>query len=551
MINIPELLKERAAHPFTNASNDSWVDEIIEKNLNDKSVSLIVPVGFLWGTAKSVAEKKEKLFQNFRLAAVYDVGRPFLNTSISFVALELTKEQPQFIKIAAYKGETIVKEKKGAAEGSVESGAESDVGSNAESTDRRLVPGEKFTQEFQRYHSRLRVWETIFQDPEAEKNKDLYEFCKLPVDEYDPEHPEPGCYTEKMRELRKVLKSEDLLRVKDVAEVYAPHPGKGEGLVFSFASAGYPYEVKTARKGKATDVLIQKGDILVTKTGAKYYLFNDEAPKDLYAPRNVFVIRPNQSIVSPEYLYLYLRCDTGQQICSLDRMTRESAVLPGLKKEGLENFPVIKQTRPADFYAGYFRLRYLKEAALGEYNTFFAKANPEVVSSAEDILSLELFRKLEFYKKEAVLEIVNSDLTEVNNCYKAKAYKATLIMAGSVLEAVLIDWLSELEREDFFQPLSKNTKCDYMQKRIYRDPTFKPQLVDYIAAIPEVGYPDWIDKAEVATFKHNATQIREKRNLVHATLCLKDCEKINAELCQRVIGYLKEILEIRFKIEIK
>ena len=549
MINIPGLLQERAAHPFTNAANDSWVDEIIEKNLNDKSVSLIVPVGFLWGTAKSVAEKKEKLFQNFRLAAVYDVGRPFLNTSISFVALELTKEQPQFIKIAAYKGETIVKEKKGAAEGSVESGAESDVGSNAESADRRLVPSEKFTQEFQRYHSRLRIWETIFQDPEAEKNKDLYEFCKLPVDEYDPEHPEPGCYTEKMRELRKVLKSEDLLRVKDVAEVYDPHPGKGEGLVFSIAGAGYPYEVKTARKGKATDVLIQKGDILVTKTGEKYYLFNDEAPKDLYAPGNVFVVRPNQNIVSPEYLYLYLRCDTGQQICSLDRMTRESAVLPGLKKEGLENFPVIKQTRPADFYAGYFRLRYLKEAALGEYNKFFAKANPEVVSSAEDILSLELFRDVKFYKEEITKALIKNDLQELNKCYKAGAYKATLIMAGSILEAVLLDWLSQMYQEDFFSQINQNTRWKEIRAKVANDPGYTPTLLECITEIKEISIPKWMDAETANKFKNDATEIRKKRNMVHAKLCLKDCENINAELCQKVIEYLKGIVNVRFKQE--
>ena len=34
-------------------------------------------------------------------------------------------------------------------------------------------------------------------------------------------------------------------------------------------------------------------------------------------------------------------------------------------------------------------------------------------------------------------------LKELNICFKNKAYKAALILAGSILEAVLIDWLSE------------------------------------------------------------------------------------------------------------
>lgn len=54
--------------------------------------------------------------------------------------------------------------------------------------------------------------------------------------------------------------------------------------------------------------------------------------------------------------------------------------------------------------------------------------------------------------KETVksLTFITDDIKELNACYRAKAYKATLILAGSILEAVLIDWLSEINQADYF-----------------------------------------------------------------------------------------------------
>ena len=64
-------------------------------------------------------------------------------------------------------------------------------------------------------------------------------------------------------------------------------------------------------------------------------------------------------------------------------------------------------------------------------------------------------------------------------------------------------------------------------------------LKDYIEKIKEIKEPEWAKEAEYAH------AIREKRNLVHAKLCLKQKARIDESVCQQVIEYLKEVLSSR------
>ena len=51
--------------------------------------------------------------------------------------------------------------------------------------------------------------------------------------------------------------------------------------------------------------------------------------------------------------------------------------------------------------------------------------------------------------------------------------------------------------------------------------------------------PGWIAEAEKANL------IRNKRNMVHAKLCLNSDEVINEKLCREVIGYLVDVIRTR------
>lgn len=138
---------------------------------------------------------------------------------------------------------------------------------------------------------------------------------------------------------------------------------------------------------------------------------------------------------------------------------------------------------------------------------------------------------------EQLTKLLAGDMKELRACLDAGAYKATLILAGSVLEAFLLDWLSEKDGVNYFEVPYTITK---------NNNTFKARgLADYIDAINEIEKPYWLESSEKAHF------IREKRNLVHASLYLKEGQRIDKAMCETVIAYLEEIIDTRFDDKVK
>lgn len=130
---------------------------------------------------------------------------------------------------------------------------------------------------------------------------------------------------------------------------------------------------------------------------------------------------------------------------------------------------------------------------------------------------------------EKVEKMVKEDIDELERCLNAKAYKSVLILAGSILEAFLLDWLSSKDGRDYFK-----NPFFYKGKET-------SNLKDYIDAVPELDEPAWM--------RSNTHEIRKRRNLVHAKLMLKDEVGINSETCTQVIGYLKDVISKRRETE--
>lgn len=135
-----------------------------------------------------------------------------------------------------------------------------------------------------------------------------------------------------------------------------------------------------------------------------------------------------------------------------------------------------------------------------------------------------------------LLQSIQEDINELDICYSSGAYKATLILAGSILEAFLLDWLSENDGKNYFEE-------PYKIRVPKSDGTFKwekkEQLNEYIEQIKEIERPDWMESGEKAHY------IRESRNCVHAKVCLKKEIGVDAETCGKVITYLKDIIDTR------
>lgn len=144
---------------------------------------------------------------------------------------------------------------------------------------------------------------------------------------------------------------------------------------------------------------------------------------------------------------------------------------------------------------------------------------------------LESNKQTTFYDSNAK-EIILKDLNEVKDCFNTKAYKAAIILAGSILEAFLIDWLSEKDNKNYFEE-------DFMVFDKYRNRYRRADLVDYINTINELEKPNWMDAADKATL------IRKKRNLVHAKLYINDAD-ISKETCTQVIDYLEYVINTRW-----
>ena len=128
-------------------------------------------------------------------------------------------------------------------------------------------------------------------------------------------------------------------------------------------------------------------------------------------------------------------------------------------------------------------------------------------------------------------QIILNDLTELRLCIKSRAYKAAIIMAGSILEAFLIDWLCEIDGRDYFAE-------DYtVIDKKYKHPR-RADLKDYIDEIQKKR-PDWITGAK------KATEIRKKRHLVHAKLYIAEGE-ISQDICYEMLQNLEAIINNRW-----
>ena len=124
---------------------------------------------------------------------------------------------------------------------------------------------------------------------------------------------------------------------------------------------------------------------------------------------------------------------------------------------------------------------------------------------------------------------INKFLVEIHDAIKNKLYYSATIVMGSVLEAFLIDWLSEIDGKDYFNepyliPEKGNKRAD---------------LIDYIDIIQKKR-PDWIDGAK------KATNIRKKRNTVHAKLYIEEKE-ISEATCINMLNDLEAIIHNRWK----
>ena len=520
MLDVLLCIEKRKKYPCRGIRNDEWLTEINSMETLDE-IFFVVPESFL---VISDSKQRKEFETRYSIAGVFDLGQPYISTGIHMVLVQAVPYPVNSIKMSIFKGKVVDNWTKKPNKG-----------------DDFVVPT-KYTDKFNEYIKGLETWinEGIIRDYDPQGQ---YEYTEVSMAVVDTQKLYPKYYSKQALEVRHLLEREEhVVRLSDVADVVVsamipPSRKNGEEMVKTLRTKDmrYPLYVDDLELGAPTNIVLQKKDIVFPKHGnAKPYLFNSDTEEKIYASPNMVVIKC-RDILLPEYLYLYLISDTA--VCILESIST-GEVIRNISVNDLVSLPIVlpplhEQHYRAEKYRTDFEI--LSSGNIRKYRKVGEiQSTKESADNIEDVLNIEIDSKIKIYTNKQLEELLENDIKELNICFKGGAYKATLILAGSILEAVLLDWLSEKDGINYFKETYKITFQKDGKER-----ERNANLADYINVINEIEHPNWMTTAE------HAHKIRASRNLVHAKLCLKSSNNIDEKLCKEVIHYLEEVLETR------
>ena len=514
MINIKELLQRRALYPVSSVE-DAWIKEVLSSNCSEEW--LVVPSGLI----SSIRMKTElnALTEKYMISGIYNLGSPFVDTGIRFELLHLTTKTVDSVDIGIFKAKIYDRKPH-----------RRDMG--------MFGLAEEYSAKYNTYLSELEKWINEDYTPDHDRDGE-YEYNTIPLSEYSYYHVVPEYYSRVAMDIRRLLNEEKVVSLCTVAEVIQPRHIHGtRGKTLTVKDLNYPFDIENVGTRQISNVLIQKNDILFPIAGnGKPFIVTESIDEQVYASPLMAVIRCTK--ILPEYLYLYLNSEVCQIIVESQSV---GAAFRRITLATLKNIPVIEPKEQADVYkAQVYALTHIEKTysesltqqkqRLAHYQKALADNKYQQNDKIEDILNLETAKKIKVFDEENMRSFLTADLKELNNCFRVKAYKATLILAGSILEAVLIDWLSDIDGVNYF-------KEEYCVTDRRTGKTRRAELIDYINEIKYIERPYWMEEAS------KAHEIRKKRNLVHAKLCMNS-DEVNEEVCRQVIDYLRDVLKTR------
>lgn len=339
---------------------------------------------------------------------------------------------------------------------------------------------------------------------------------------YNPEY-----YSPEIRSLRQELDEKDTVRLADVAEIIKPRvvaDGLQNVLVMRGRDVKLPPAFENLQEGPETSVVLRKGDLVVTSVGeVRAVVYEATEDRVVYAGQTCFVVRPRT--VSAEYLCLYLSSDVAKVILS---SSLSGAYIKHLALRTLRDFPVVRPQMGDDYYRAEYAILAGRASRNYEDLSSLRSGRQHLV---EAILDREIASRITAYSEEQLRTFLSSDIDELNVCFSGGAYKAAIILAGSILEAVLIDWLSEIDHVNYFEKQHKVKDPRTGRSR-------PAHLIDYINEIEYIEKPRWVEEADMAH------KIRKQRNLVHAQLCIRE-GAVGEKMARMVIEYLEQVLKTR------
>lgn len=450
-----------------------------------------------------------RLFKKYNLKELFEISNCFLGAwQEPYMFMHVTKAPVSLIKIATYEKPAHLYR---------DDIYDPDCG--------ELRVCDKYLPDFLHYLDSLDMWRKTGQKPEDIKYEQIFRL--IPSSEFNPEVIYTRFYLDYNEETRKVLSGEQIVPLSELADVIPSYLKSDAEIKEVRALDGnrvpqYPYipELDTI-KYTPTSVLLKKGDIVERRD--RFFLVDKDADFDVYAPPAANVIRANKG-VSPEYLYLYLSSKIAWKIRSV--LSIPAGEHSRANSRRLNEFPIVLPKEDDSVYQNQFA-----KIASPDEKVYQSLLSPKGSESVNDILQAEIFDSIKLNNETLLRSHIEKDMQELNRCYDAKAYKSAIMLAGSMLETFLIDWVSEIDEVNYFEEDKIVTKKD--------GTTGRADLGDYIYYLYDYFKPKWNSASK------QAHQIRNKRNLVHVKLYLKRSEEISDDLCLEIINDLKDIIESR------
>ncbi|MFC3633492.1 hypothetical protein ACFOKE_06295 [Enterococcus rivorum] len=347
-----------------------------------------------------------------------------------------------------------------------------------------------YSDDYLMYLRAIEKWIKTKQIPKCCSDK--FELKEVASNDFDEEYMHSDFYLDRYMKVRKLLKQEEITILGEVAEIYTTRPNN--------------------------HIEIQEGDIIIPSAGLKdIQLVRKETRDKMQVNSFNYIVRPKK--ISPNYLFFYFKTQTGKIIME---MSYSGTIVARLTRINLNKLPILIQKNSNNYYHTIINQFFDNEKFMREYDYFEdLKKIGYIYNGATEILEEEIVEKNILYYKNLKKEVLDIDLAEIKSCYSIGAYKASTILVGSVVEAFLLDWLSEIDQVNYLDQNIKDVQFCACINKLER----------------KIGV-SWKDMAKKAHI------IRKARNLVHPKLFLNRNE-INRQTTQELVNNLEEIVASR------
>ncbi|MDP1545266.1 MAG: restriction endonuclease subunit S [Anaerolineales bacterium] len=496
MNDILQAINRRMKYPILVKSNEQEIAYLndISSSGGDKTV-LVFPKVVLSSTQKQNIQLQEMIFKNWKIAGVFDIGKILEpEASIEFSMLLVQKTQPTKIRFGIFNGVVTGTRRR------------------KQFTSGIFIKMPPLSEGFQKYTNSI---QQILETDEAPLSGKDFIFYEVDEKEFNRSQLNARFYRPDLVENEANIRNEKWVRLNEIAQILTPRPINRPTKTLAVKDFEYPFPETIAKSENGTDLILKQGDILISSVDtSKSFLITTTPPDEIRASRNLYVIRPRSELVTPEYLFLYLKSETAQKYAA---RYEKGSVFRRITLETLVNFPVVipsllTKKQSTELFEKLFLLK--SDDPIAEINKFLFTPQKLPQKAIQNEFITEVIESLRESKKERVGEILKSDFQEIERCLRVQAYKSCLILCGSILEVVLLDWLSEIDKKDYFES-NDNIKLYAVIKKL---------------------------SEQLGESTQKAQNVREKRNLVHPKELLKASSEINREVCRKVLSDLKDVL---------